>query len=153
MIRLLGGLTLLALLSACTPADESYCASFGVQGTSEYGRCLDYYHAQQKAFDTDRSICESAADETYPPTLYDRGGYAPVTGSFWAGHYYPGGMVQVQPDYYRNAEVDRLRMRIIAPCMTARGWNSPNSWQAGQHPIKTAPEKNRNRGALPWKTR
>lgn len=37
----------LAMLSACTPADIEYCSKFGVAGTAEYGKCLDYYQQQQ----------------------------------------------------------------------------------------------------------
>jgi hypothetical protein len=68
----------LAMLSACTPADIEYCSKFGVAGTAEYGKCLDYYQQQQAAFTADYNVCASEADITYPATLYDHGGFAHV---------------------------------------------------------------------------
>ena len=145
----------LALLSACTPADQQYCQSFGVGGTAEYGKCMDYYHQQSAIFNADRAQCEFEADATYPPTLYDYGHTEEVMGGFNRGMYYGGSTVFVQPDMRRNMEVDQLRMRIIEPCMQSRGWNSGQSWQAGSHPVakvKTAPRSPYAPTAapLPW---
>jgi hypothetical protein len=135
----------LAMLSACTPADIEYCSKFGVAGTAEYGKCLDYYQQQQAAFTADYNVCASEADITYPATLYDHGGFAHVgVGTGFGGRYhgggygYSGGLISVPPNYQHNAEVDRLRARIITPCMQARGWNSQYSWQAGRSEVKPA---------------
>lgn len=134
---------LLALVAACTPADIEYCSKFGVAGTAEYGKCINYYQQQEAEFGADYNVCASEADSIYPSTLYDRGGFAQVgIGSGFGGrHYgggygYGGGLVSVPPNYQHNAEVDRLRARIITPCMQARGWNSQYSWQAGRQAVK-----------------
>lgn len=138
------------LLAACTPADIDYCRQFGVAGTAEYGNCLEYYQQQEAAFGADYRVCASEADATYPPTLYDRGGFSPVVGGGFGRYpYYSGGFVSVEPDHHHNAEVDRLRARIIAPCMEARGWNSPRSWQAGRHAVKPAPRGRAGNVAAP----
>ncbi len=136
---------LLMGLGACTPADIEYCSKFGVAGTAEYSKCLNYYQQQEAAFNADYNVCISEADITYPSTLYDRGGFAHVgVGSGFGGRYYGGGygyggaVVSVPPDYQHNAEVDHLRARIITPCMQARGWNSQYSWQAGRQMVKPA---------------
>lgn len=154
---------LFALLAACTPADIEYCSKFGVAGTAEYGKCLDYYQQQEAAFGADYRLCASEADITYPTTLYDRGGFAQVgIGSGFGGRYYGGGygggLISVPPNYQHNAEVDRLRARIITPCMQARGWNSQTSWQAGRHDAiptkrlsgKPAPSSRAPSEKLPW---
>ncbi len=147
MRRILVGL-LLPLLAACTPADIEYCRGFGVEGTAEYGKCLNYFHQQQAAFDADRASCERQADATYPQSLYDRGGYGHSMGTVGPdGKFYAGQTVFIDPDYQHNREVDRLRMRIIAPCMSGRGWNSPEDWQAGRHAV--TPQK-RGSNPLPW---
>ena len=157
-------LLLLPLIAACTPADQEYCNGFGVGGTAEYGKCLDYFHVQQGAFDADRRVCSAKADETYPQSLYDHGHTEQVFASpmYFGTPYYGSQIIDVSPDYAKNAEVDRLRLRIIGPCMDARGWNSPTDWQAGRHAVtpvrKAAPSgvhKNTAEGAasqnaLPW---
>lgn len=149
----------LCAVLGCAPAEQTYCDSMGIAPSHpEYQKCTNYYFQQQSAFQADRDVCEFEADKTYPPTLYDRGGYERVHGGFgyggWGG--YGGGFgstIYVEPDYYHNREVDHLRMRIIEPCMQARGWNSGASWQAGRHAGKvvkapvTAPQQN---GKLPW---
>jgi hypothetical protein len=148
------GLLLLAV-AACAPADEQYCQSFGVAGTPEFGKCMSYYHTQDEAFAADRFVCEQQADVTYPPTLYDHGHYEQVMGGFNHGVLYGGETVLVEPNYQRNAEVDLLRMRIIEPCMKARGWNSGSTWQAGRHavsaakPVKFSASAPTSQG-LPW---
>jgi hypothetical protein len=149
-LSLIVGAILLAL-SGCTPADQQYCNSLGVAGTSEYSNCMSYYHTQEQEFSVDRAICDADADETYPRTLYDQGRYQPVFnggGGFggprqWGGNYYGGGVstVFVEPDHYRNAQVEQLRLRIVGPCMEARGWNSPNNWQAGRRTSAKKPRK------------
>lgn len=140
-------LAVLLLLSACTPADISYCNQFGVAGTAEFSKCIAYYQQEEAAFGADRAVCSALADETYPQTLYDRGGFADVGFGGFGGRFhgpglgYGGGIIAVPPDYYHNAEVDRLRARIITPCMQARGWNSPTSWQAGRSAVKPTKRK------------
>lgn len=151
------GASVLLLLAACTPADVSYCNKFGVTGTAEYNKCLNYFHQEAAEFNADHAVCSIEADETYPRTLYDRGGFAHVgIGSgFGGGRYhgggfgYGGGVVSVPPDYHHNAEVDRLRARIMTPCMQARGWNSPNSWQAGRHEVKATKRRSGRISAPP----
>jgi hypothetical protein len=127
----------LFLLAGCTPEDEAYCRSYGVEDTPEYSKCMNYYHAQQAAFEADRAVCDTKADLTYPQSLYDHGHLEPVMGgAFIAGHYTPMTQyVSVGPDFQKNAQLDDLRMRIIAPCMAAYGWNSPETWQAGKHKV------------------
>ncbi len=140
----------LALLAACTPGDVDYCRGFGVEGTAEYGKCISYYHEQEALFGNDMSVCSLEADGTYPPTLYDYGHYEHIMGGYGPrGEWYSGTMIRVEPDYQHNAQVDSLRMRIIAPCMDARGWNSPTSWQAGRHAVTRA-GKAAKLAKLPW---
>lgn len=139
MMRALSACGLLAMLVACTPADEQYCQRFGVGGTTEFAKCLDYFHAQEAAFGADRDRCELEADFTYPRTLYDTGRTVHFIGGAYGGRYYGGGTEFIEPDYYHNMQVDALRSRIVGPCMLAAGWNSPNSWQAGQHPVAPRP--------------
>lgn len=142
-------------LAACTPADEQYCQRFGVGGTAEFGKCISYYHAQDDAFNADRAQCEFEADATYPRSLYDdyHTEYVQVFGGPYGFPHREA--VTVGPDYYHNRQVDALRMRIIAPCMETKGWNSPDSWQAGRHPVKSQPHRRisqmmPNGAALPW---
>ena len=157
LIALIGTVVALA---ACTPADEQYCNGFGVGGTAEYGKCLDYFHQQDSWFKADLAQCSAQADQTYPPTLYDRGTMVQAMPTYWAGRYQTPEIIDVPPDAVHNAEVDRLRARIIDPCMYAKGWNSGSSWQAGRHAVtvvhKTAPKSATAPGvtpamnALPW---
>ncbi len=160
MKKLLALGLLVIAASGCTPADQQYCNNFGVAGTAEYGNCLRYYHQQEQAFGADRAFCDSEADGTYPRTLYDTGHYQPVFvhGGFSPhGRYYGGGIshVYVEPDYRRNAQVDSLRMRIVEPCMQARGWRSGETWQAGRMSVKkprkaTTTPKGSSLNQLPW---
>ena len=139
-------------LAACTPGDVAYCRQFGVAGTGEYAKCVSYYQQQTALFSTDRDLCGLEADATYPPYLYDYGHVEQVVGGGWGGRYYGGQTIQVGPDYRKNAEIDRLRMRIIEPCMQSRGWNSATDWQAGHHAVSTTPAPRRNAppAPLPW---
>jgi hypothetical protein len=147
----------LLLLAHCASPEQTYCDGFGL-GTEnpEYQKCLSYYFQQEAAFRADRQVCEFEADKTYPRTLYDNGRWERVHGGFGYGHYgYGGGAtVFVEPDYYHNREVDGLRMRIIEPCMQARGWNSGASWQAGRRtgsaPKSAAKPAPQPIGQLPW---
>jgi hypothetical protein len=151
-------LSLIALVTlvGCTPADIKYCRDFGVEGTVEYGKCVDYYQAQTAAFSADRAVCSNEADATYPPSLYDFGHYATSVGGFGAfgsrGGFYGGPSIRIEPDYRHNAQVDALRMRIIEPCMQAKGWNSGRSWQAGRHAVSAPPRKlhPQTNEVLPW---
>ncbi|MFM9890419.1 MAG: hypothetical protein ACKVOE_07275 [Rickettsiales bacterium] len=133
-------LTLMGL-SACTPADEQYCQRFGVGGTSEFGKCLDYFHTQEAAFGADYQQCAFEADYTYPPTLYDNGRTVHFSGGFYGGRYFGGGTEFIEPDYYHNSQVDALRQRIIEPCMQSLGWNSSITWQAGRHAVTNKPPR------------
>jgi hypothetical protein len=145
-------LPLLGALAACTPADEQYCQAYGVGGTPEFGKCLAYYHAQENAFAADRGVCELQADATYPRLLYDRGSWQPILiGGGGRGGYLSTEYVRVEPDMRHNAEVDQLRMRIIAPCMDDAGWNAANSWQAGRHAVtRRKPASMLPAPKLPW---
>jgi hypothetical protein len=147
-LLLIGG-----LLSACTSREVQYCSGFGVEGTSEYGNCLDYYHRQEAAFGADRAVCDAEADKTYPASLYDYGGYTRTHGGIgYGGRWYGGHSIYIEPDYRRNRELDRLRMRIIEPCMQARGWNSGKTWQAGRRAVKPSSRKSPAPSGekLPW---
>ena len=147
----------LLLVAACTPPEQTYCDSFGLSmDNPEYQKCTSYYFKQEALFQTDRQLCGFEADKTYPPTLYDNGRWERVRGGFGYGHYgYGGGgfgtTVYVEPDYYHNREVDALRMRIIQPCMEAKGWVSGETWQAGRKsgakPFTPAPKTD---DKLPW---
>lgn len=150
--RALLALVIALAAASCTPADQEYCDKFGVGGTAEYTKCLSYYQQQQSRFNSDRSVCELEADEIYPSSLYDRGGYTRMHGGFGYGHghYYPSTTVFVEPDRFRNAEVNRLRMRVIEPCMQARGWNSGSTWEAGRHSAKKSRPSASGDAALPW---
>ncbi len=149
-----GSLFALLLLVACTPADIQYCRSLGVEGTAEYGNCLSHYQQQSAAFAADRDACDFEADATYPRSLYDRGHYARTHGGFGPhGEFYGGHTIHIDPDWQHNREVDRLRMRIIAPCMQARGWNSANDWQAGRHAVSNISKKPMSSKKLPWRKR
>lgn len=147
----------LVWLAACSgPADIAYCEKLGVTPNhSEYQNCIGYFNRQQNWFGGDRAFCSAEADKTYPPTLYDRGSYGVMRGGFgsgFGGGYYGHGygmgmghggfygsrMVDIQPDYAHNAQVDALRMRIIEPCMQARGWRSGETWEAGRFDGKQA---------------
>ena len=123
----------IGLLASCTPADEEYCQKYDVGGTPEFGKCLSYYHGQDDWFKADYAACSRQADQTYPRSLYSNGGYVPVISPFGAYGYPHTEYAYGEPDYRHNAEVDALRLRIIGPCMNAKGWNSPKSWQAGRH--------------------
>lgn len=152
----------LLLIAACTPPEQTYCDRFGLaQGNSEYQKCLNYYFQQQAAFNADRQVCDFEADKTYPPTLYDNGRWERVHGSVgfnqWGSPTHGGGFgtsVYVEPDYYRNRQVDSLRMRIIQPCMESRGWKSGETWQAGRitgGDFKKVPAPIPQQGGkLPW---
>lgn len=151
---------LLLLAMGCTPPEQTYCDGFGLgMNDPEYQKCMNYYFQQEAAFRSDRQFCEFEADKTYPPTLYDNGRWERVYGGLGYGHHgYGGGFgtsVFVEPDYYHNREVDGLRMRIIQPCMEAKGWNSGATWQAGRKVGGEAPAKApkfvpQPAGNLPW---
>lgn len=143
----------LFMLASCgTPADISYCERMGITPNhGEYQNCIAYFNRQQAWFSSDRSVCSAEADRTYPPSLYDRGSYGIMRGGYGSGFYGPGygvgmghggfygsRMVDIPPDYARNAELDNLRMRIIEPCMQAKGWKSGSTWEAGRFDGKQA---------------
>ena len=151
MRQLLGALLLVGLVTGCTPSDVQYCRDFGVEGTSEYGKCINHYHTQESAFMADRASCDADADMTYPPSLYDYGGYARTHGGIgYGGHWYGGQTIHIDPDWRRNREIDRLRMRIIEPCMQAKGWVSGRSWQAGRQAVRPQKRKPASAEKLPW---
>lgn len=136
-------------LGGCAGDDVTYCRGFGVEGTTEFGKCIAYFHQQEGAFNADRNVCELEADGTYPQSLYDRGSYTTTAGTFGSdGKFYAGQTIHIDPDYQHNREVDRLRMRIIGPCMQARGWNSASDWQAGRHAVTSTPVP--ASAKLPW---
>jgi hypothetical protein len=129
---MIGGLML--MLSACTPAEQDYCARMGTPGGHpENQKCLNYYFTQTAAFNADHAACSFEADKTYPHTLYDRGSTGWVRGGYGPyGTYYGGHTIHMSPDYRHNSLVDSLRMRVIAPCMSERGWRDPRNWEAGR---------------------
>ena len=171
MKRLFVPIVLLSLAGCASAPDEAdYCRGFGVEeGNPEFAKCTQYYFQQQAVFDADRAVCNAEADKTYPPTLYSRptsyparfyGGRGFGTGvgfsrggmglGFGSGGYGGFGshteMVHQGADYQQIAEVDRLRMTIIEPCMRQRGWASGATWQSGRvAPTKAVPAK-----PLPW---
>lgn len=134
MKRLLFPISLMLLASCATvPDEQDYCRSFGVeQGNPEFVSCTQYYFQQQALFQGDRAACAIEADQTYPRSLYSRPTSYPVRVYNPYGGFPRTEMVHVGADYQQIAQVDALRMRIIGPCMQARGWNSPLSWQAGR---------------------
>lgn len=145
---------------ASQPTESDYCRSLGVDsGHPEYANCTGYYFQQEAAFAADRAVCDQQAEATYPKSLYSRPTSFPVRSygprfGFGAGPfgYSHGGfsrteMVHVGADYQQIAEVDRLRMSIIQPCMQKRGWQSGATWQAGRiAPVKAVTTK-----PLPWR--
>lgn len=137
----------LLITAACSgPNEQDYCARYGVSpGSPDYPSCTNYYFQQQAAFRADRQVCDAVADRTYPPTLYSRPQSFPVRYHGYGGFGHTE-MVHVGADYQQIAQVDALRMRIIQPCMHARGWNSGETWQAGRH----QPHQTATRSALPW---
>ena len=141
-------------MAACTPAEVQYCRGFGVEGTVEYGKCVDYHQQQTALFSADRAVCSCQADATYPPSLYDFGHYATNVGGFGAygshGGFYGGPVIRIEPDYRHNTQVDALRARIIEPCMQAKGWNSGRSWQDGRRAVTAQPRKQKAAEKLPW---
>lgn len=153
---------LLLVLAGCAsaPDEQDYCRSFGVGSDHpEFAKCTQFYFQQEAEFRADRAICAREADRTYPPSLYSRPmsypvrSYGPGIG-FGAGPfgYSHGGfprteMVHVGADYQQIAEVDRLRMTIIQPCMQKLGWNSGETWQAGRAAKITRPTAPK---PLPW---
>lgn len=151
-------IVLLLVVAGCAsaPTEVDYCRSLGVeQGHPEYANCTAYYFDQDAAFKADRTICSQEADMTYPPTLYSRPMSYPVR-VFSPYGFSRTEMVHVGADYQQIAQVDALRMRIIGPCMEARGWNSPGSWQAGRHPVNMRPIKQPKPALvppLPWQKR
>ena len=140
----------LLLLAGCAaaPDEADYCRTYGIgTGHPEYAACCNYYFSQQAAFNADAAICGREADKTYPKSLYSQPysyparfyggpgfGFGAGPFSYSRGGYYPRmQMVHVGADYQQIAEIDRLRMGIIAPCMQAQGWNSPADWRLGRH--------------------
>ncbi len=151
MKRLLLPLLLLSLTSCVGAPDEmDYCRSMGVeQGNPEFVSCTQYYFQQEAAFGGDRAVCDLDADLTYPRSLYSRPTSYPVRVYNPYGGFAHTEMVHVGADYQQIAQVDALRMRIIGPCMQARGWNSPLTWQAGRH-TNAKVVKPKASQSLPW---
>lgn len=120
------------LLASCTPGEQLYCQRYGTPaGHPEYPNCINHYFKMQNWFRGDYSQCLNESRYTYPDSLYDRGGWDRV-GYIDRHGDYRSRTVRVDPDYYQHREVDAQRMRIIGPCMLNKGWNSPESWEAGR---------------------
>ena len=133
----------LLALSACTPAPVQYCQRQGLAPqTPAWGECMAWVQQTEPVFKRDRAECTAESSITYPDTLYDRGHYEYVHRVDRYGFPHRG-RVFVGPEFGRNYEVDRLRARIINPCMQARGWNDPTTWEAGR--VIPAPPKRRLR--------
>lgn len=153
-------LSLLCMATACAgPSENNYCAGYGISpGHPEYPKCSQYYFEQDALFRADRAVCDLKADELYPMSLYSRSSYYPRSGLYtgfggWGGHHgswvglhqsFGGGY---DDDYGQHAEVDRLRMNIIEPCMQQHGWNSGTTWMAGRHSVSRVKTKAK---PLPW---
>lgn len=139
------------VLAGCdTNPELGYCKALGVgPGSSEFGNCTQYYFQQEAAFQADRDQCSAEADMTYPQSLYSGWGWAHVHGGMYGGRWHSAEMVEVPPDYEKNAQIDQLRDRIIEPCMQARGWVSGRDWRAGHRPV-AAPRPARTADGLPW---
>lgn len=148
MKRLLLPLLLLTLAGcASAPDEQDYCRSFGVEsGNPEFVKCTQYYFQQEAQFRADRDMCAFEADRVYPTSLYSRPISYPVRVYSPYGGFGHTEMVHQGADYRQIAEVDRLRMSIIHPCMRKHGWESGQTWQAGRiAPTKAVPVK-----PLPW---
>ncbi len=124
----------LLLLSACTPAEQQYCARVGTPlGHPEYNNCVNYYYNMNNWFERDRAPCLAEAKKTYPDFLYDRGGWVDVGCNGWHRHGGCGiGMTRVYPDGWKNKQIDTLRLTLMDPCMQKKGWNSASSWELGR---------------------
>jgi hypothetical protein len=122
------------LLWACTPGDEVYCNAQGLaMGPPQYEQCRVFYFRETARYHDDFAQCGLEADNTYPQSLYDNGRWRPAQVSYSHNMYYGGGgSVFVAPDAEHNAELDRLRMRIIGPCMQKKGWKNAADWREGR---------------------
>lgn len=146
----------MTLVACSPPVEKQYCDRFGVTpGTAQYQQCVQHFFTQDALFRADKESCDALADETYPRSLYDQGRFEPVfnagfSNPLWGGRMGTGQMVYVDPDYRRNAELDALRMRIVAPCMDAKGWADPLRWQAGKKSV-TRPMGRVHQQYLPWR--
>lgn len=153
------------VLGACNQrSDVAYCERLGTgPGSREYAHCIGYFTRQSAWFNNDLQGCSVQADQTYPQSLYDRGSYGIMRGGLgWGnvgfggighGPFYNSRMIDIPPNYHHNAQVDSLRMRIIEPCMQAKGWHSGFSWEAGRKDGKILPAPltpPSTSGALPW---
>lgn len=132
-------LAALAVVAGCTSPDVDYCKRYGeVEGTPMFGKCLDYYHQQDGAFQRDLSSCAAKADLTYPRALYDEGSHRTARvygGPGWGQAGWDGPetiWIDEEPDYEHNALVDSLRRSVIRPCMNQHGWNSDETWEHGR---------------------
>lgn len=146
-------LIVLPLLAACAaPAHEDYCARYGVgKNSPEFAACSQYFFTQQAAFDTDRKACAREADVTYPPSLYSQPTAYPVRVYSPRSAFPHTEMVYAGADYQQHAQLDAMRMRIIGPCMQARGWNSPVNWEAGRHAAAKQSPTPAPSPSLPWR--
>lgn len=147
-------LTLFILGGCQAPADVAYCERLGITPNhSEYANCMQYFHRQNNAFQSDYAVCSAEADKTYPQSLYDEGETVWSDGGYWGDNYVPGELITIEPDAQHNAEVDNLRQRIIRPCMQSRGWKSGTSWEAGRMkplPRSAMPKNSPATKPLPW---
>lgn len=143
MNRALSLLCLTVLLSSCAPAERQYCARIGTpMGHPEYNNCVNYFYRMSNWFARDREPCLAQAKETYPDYLYDRGQWGEI--DYYGGNRGYGGIygrsntIRIPPDAWKNHQLDQLRLKLITPCMQARGWNSGESWELGRNkpPLK-----------------
>jgi hypothetical protein len=136
-------LTIAVVISSCATLEQGYCQKFGVQpGTNEFAKCIAYYNRETGDFYNDYNICSLEADQTYPPSLYDEGSeeYIPTTCNR-GGQCSGGDYIETGPNFHKNRQIDRLRNRIITPCMQAHGWRSGTNWESGR--IKPIPRPGR----------
>lgn len=130
MRRFLSMLGLALAVASCTPPEVEYCQRTGASPLT-MEQCTTHYFEQEAAFNHDLSFCALEADQTYPQSLYSGWGTALVHNHYGGGFGHVE-QLSVPPDYSKNEQIDKLRMRIIEPCMQKRGWNSGRSWEDGR---------------------
>lgn len=122
----------LALSACATSGDDAYCKQFRIaEGSKEYGNCKAYYAKMDGWFSLDRNSCEQKAAQSIPDYLYDHPRYGEAQSIDRFGTIRSTSII-IEPDYRRNASLNAEREKIIAPCMSAKGWKSSVSWQAGR---------------------
>lgn len=132
MKRLPLTLALCSLLAACTTPqqrEEDYCDRFRLPRTSpEYAACRAYYVRMENRFAADTAECRARAEAAYPLYLDDHPRYGEAQSIDRFGRI-RSSTVLIEPDYQRNALLEKERRTILIPCMHAKGWKDPDSWK------------------------